>query len=460
MGSCGEMESRRASASVGPRKLRVALFSGNYNYVREGANQALNLLVRHLEEEAGHTVRVYSPVTSTPAFEPAGTLVPVPSVALPIRSEFRLALGLPAAIRRDVIAFRPDLIHVSTPDFLNVRAQTLGKRLRVPVVASLHTCFERYLAYYGLGWTRPAIEAHLRRFYRRSDHVLAPTPSLVATMAETLGEDRVSLWSRGVDHELFNPIRRNEGWRRQQGWSPDDVVVLFLGRLVLEKGVEAFVSIVRDLQSRDSRICPLVIGAGPAEAPFRTLKRVRITGHLQQGELATAVANADIMLNPSTTEAFGNVVLEAMASGVAVVSADVPSARALIDDGRTGILCPAHGRKNFHEVIAELVASPDSRDRLGREACSESKRYSWAAASESVDRTYHALLERTSAQDRRGPAPQPRLHARRTPSRVMTVLEADRRRVPTHSPHSPSELQPSDEGGLPSCGGTTQHWPV
>ena len=94
--------------------MRIALFSGNYNYIREGANQALNRLVRYLENKAGHSVRVYSPVTDTPAFEPAGTLVPVPSIALPVRSEFRLALGLPRVIRRDLRSFSPQVVHVST----------------------------------------------------------------------------------------------------------------------------------------------------------------------------------------------------------------------------------------------------------------------------------------------------------------------------------------------------------
>src|SRR5215210_8284368 len=137
----------------------VALFSGNYNYLREGANQALNRLVRFLEEEEGHSVRVYSPVTGTPAFEPAGTLIPVPSIALPVRSEFRLALGLPRAIRDDVRRFSPHLIHVSTPDILGTRAQTFAKQLGVPVVASMHTRFETYLDYYGLGRARPLMEA-------------------------------------------------------------------------------------------------------------------------------------------------------------------------------------------------------------------------------------------------------------------------------------------------------------
>ena len=134
--------------------MRVALFSGNYNYVREGANQALNRMAAYAEDN-GHEVRAYSPVTDTPAFEPQGELVPVPSIQLPVRCEFRLALGLPEAIRRDVRRFAPDVIHVSTPDILGTRAQTLAKRMGVPLIASLHTRFETYFEHYGLGWARP-----------------------------------------------------------------------------------------------------------------------------------------------------------------------------------------------------------------------------------------------------------------------------------------------------------------
>src|SRR5215210_6369190 len=139
--------------------IRVALFSGNYNYLREGANQALNRLVDDLESGGDARFRIYSPVTDSPAFEPAGTLVAVPSIPLPVRSEFRLALGLPRAIRDDVRRFSPHLVHVSTPDILGTRAQTFAKQLGVPVVASMHTRFETYLDYYGLGRARPLMEA-------------------------------------------------------------------------------------------------------------------------------------------------------------------------------------------------------------------------------------------------------------------------------------------------------------
>jgi glycosyltransferase involved in cell wall biosynthesis len=373
--------------------MRIALFSGNYNYVREGANQALNRLVRYLEDQ-GHRIRVYSPVTDTPAFEPEGELVPVPSVRLPVRGEFRLALGLAPHLREDIRRFAPDLVHVSTPDILDSRAQTFAKRLGVPVVASMHTRFETYFSYYGMHWARPLAETHLRRFYRRSDHVLAPTPGLVADMERLRGDDRVSLWSRGVDRELFDPERRDTEWRRAQGWSDDDVVLLFFGRLVIEKGVDDFTATALCLRERGVRVRPLIVGAGPARGAFDALDDSVFTNHLDGAELARAVASADVLLHPSRTEAFGNVVLEAMASGLAVVCADADSARALVEDGRTGFLCPADNADSFVAIITELAGNPAQRREIGAAARDASSRFSWDAASQSVLRAYESLIAR------------------------------------------------------------------
>lgn len=371
--------------------MRIALFSGNYNYVREGANQALNRLVaRGLEK--GHSFRIYSPVTDTPAFEPEGDLVPVPSIALPLRGEFRLALGLPRQVREDVRRFAPDIIHVSTPDILGTRAQTFAKQLGVPVMASLHTRFETYFEHYGLGWARPLAEAHLRRFYRRSDHVLAPTAGIVAEMEAMRGDKCVSLWSRGVDCELFNPERRNPGWRRGQGFGDDHVVLLFFGRLVLEKGVRDYVAIVERLRSRGVAVRPLVVGDGPARNLFAELGDAVLTGHLEGPELASAVASADVMIHPSRTEAFGNVVLEAMASGLSIVSADTDSARQLIEHGRSGVLCGSGHPDAFADAVMALAVDPVRRKQLGVEARTASGQFSWSAASDSVLEAYADLV--------------------------------------------------------------------
>ena len=157
-----------------PTDLRVALFSGNYNYVRDGANQALNKLVRHLLD-AGVSVRVYSPTTDTPAFPPEGDLVSVPALPVPGgRAEYKFALGLPKRTRADLEAFAPDLVHLSAPEFLGHAAVKWAKRRGIPTLASLHTRFETYPRYYGLGFIEPWLIRRLTRFYNSVDRVMVP----------------------------------------------------------------------------------------------------------------------------------------------------------------------------------------------------------------------------------------------------------------------------------------------
>lgn len=373
---------------------RIALFSGNYNYVRDGANQALNRLVRHLEEVGGATVRVYSPTTGTPAFDPAGTLVSVRSLPFPGRGEYRVALGLPKAIRRDIEAFAPDLVHLSAPDVLGTQALRFAKEeLGVPVVASLHTRFETYFDYYGLGAVRRWIERHLKRFYAAADYVLVPTVPLLAEMSRNGADNRVRLWGRGVDRNQFNPGRRSRSWRIARGYSDDDVVPLFFGRLVLEKGTDTFSRVITKVRARGHAVRPLVIGEGPARAQLsRALPNAVFTGHLTGEELAMAIASADILINPSLTEVFGNVVLEAMASGLAVVAADGMSTRNIIAPGRTGILCPGGDVDSFADEVCRLIASPDERRRLGKAAADAASAYSWDAVLDSVIDVYREAL--------------------------------------------------------------------
>ena len=368
-------------------KLRIALFSGNYNYLREGANQALNHLVGYLEGR-GHQVRVYSPVTDTPAFEPAGTLVPVPSVTAPFRKEFQIALGMPAVTRRDLEAFAPQLIHVSTPDLLDLRAQTFAKNRGIPIVASLHTRFETYLDYYGLGWLRPVLVAHLDRFYRRADHVLAPTPALIEHVKRIRDDDRVGLFSRGVDRALFNPSRRDPEWRRSQGWADDDPVVMFFGRPVIEKGLDIYIDAVQLLRRSHPKVRALIVGAGPNADRLRAIDGAVLTGHLTGTDLARAVASADIMINPSVTEAFGNVVLEAMASGVAGICADADYSRAIVEPGRTGVLEPSRDPNAYAEAALRLIDHPDERARIGAAARESTAAFTWDAASAAVEAAY------------------------------------------------------------------------
>ena len=368
--------------------LRIALFSGNYNCVRDGANRALNRLVQFLLQH-GADVRVYSPTNKRPAFEPAGHLVSIPSFGIPTRPEYRIAIGLTREIRKDIESFKPTHFHLSAPDFLGTSAQAYAMELGVPVVISHHTQFEAYLEYYGLsalgGWMRRRIG----RFYSGADFVLAPSEAIAMHLRDSLPPERVRLWERGVDRDVFSPEARDLEWRRELGYRDDEVVILFLGRVVVEKGLGVFASIVDELRERGHSIVPLVVGDGPALNWFRErLGDVRTTGHLEDKDLGRAVASADVLVNPSDTEAFGNVNLEAMACGLAIVSADVQSARALLKNGRDGRLVPAREVQAYANKIELLISSPAERSRLGRAAVEASKRYNWNDVLDQVVRTY------------------------------------------------------------------------
>lgn len=373
--------------------LRIALFSGNYNMVRDGANKALNRLVRYLLDH-GAQVRVYSPTIPKPGFDPAGDLVSVRSVAIPTRKEYRLAMGLSKRVRDDIRAFAPNLIHVSAPDILGRSAQTFAAELGVPVVASLHTLFETYLDYYGLAFLRPMGERYLNRFYSRCDYVLAPNELLAADLRRTTGlGDHVHIWSRGVDHNLWNPARRDMGWRRAHGYADDETVPLFFGRLVKEKGLDVFEEVIKVMRARGDRVRPLIVGAGPAGDDMTgRIGEAVFTGHLESAALARAVASADILINPSTTEAFGNVNLEAMASGVALVSADADAARALVTNGETGLLVPATDAAAYADAVEALTGDPDRLRRMARAGVEKSKAYRWSCILDRVIETYRQAV--------------------------------------------------------------------
>lgn len=375
-----------------PGALRVALFSGNYNCVRDGANQALNRLVGYLMEEAGASVRVYSPVAPVPAFAPAGNLVPVRSLAIPGRPEYRLATGLPASGRSDLARFGPNVVHLSAPDGLNFAAQRLARASGIPVVASLHTRFETYFDYYGLRLARPLGERWLRRFYSGCDRILVPTTACAEALgAWGLGE-RCQLWSRGVDHRLFSPERRDPEWRRRHGFGEEDIVPLFFGRLVHEKGLRTFVEIIERLRQRGLPVRPVIVGEGPARRWFvENLANATFTGHLSGEALARAVASTDLLINPSLTEAFGNVTLEAMAAGLPVICPNTGSTRDLVENGVTGLLV-APDADSHAEAAERLVRSPELARRMGSEARRASFRFDWATANRSVWDAYRELL--------------------------------------------------------------------
>jgi len=377
-----------------PEELRVALFSGNYNYVRDGANQALNRLVGFLLHQGAH-VRVYSPTVEHPAFPPTGDLVSVPSVPFPGRPEYRLGIGVPARVRRDLAKFDPNVLHLAVPDIVGHRALTWARKRKIPVVSSVHTRFDTYLQYYGLQFLEPTTRGIMRRFYRRCDAIVVPAESTAAILRAQRMNKFISIWSRGVDRSQFNPEMRSLEWRRAHGIADDDMVVVFLGRLVLEKGIDVFCDAIDAARGRGVTLKVLAIGDGPARDYFQErLPDAIFTGQLTGKELGTALASSDVFLNPSITETFGNVTLEAMASGLPVAAAAASGATCLVQDGVTGILGEGADIDGFADALTAYQRDPALRARHGKAGLAFAKMMDWDEINGALMHVYERAIER------------------------------------------------------------------
>jgi phosphatidylinositol alpha 1,6-mannosyltransferase len=367
--------------------LRVALFSGNYNYVRDGANQALNRLSGYLLSQ-GAKVRIYSPKSKTPAFPSIGKVVGVPAIPFPGRGEYRVPLGIPWKVQRDLKEFGANMFHISSPEFLGHRAVTLARKWDIPVVASVHTRFETYFRYYNMAFMEPFVEAMIRRLYRRCDAIFAPSESMAQVLREQRMSYDVGIWSRGVETDIFSPARRNMDWRRSIGIADDEVVICFIGRIVMEKGLDVFAESMDALQRRGVKARVLVIGEGPAREWFtsRLQDNALFIGFQRGEDLARAIASSDMLLNPSVTETFGNVTLEAMACGLPVVAARATGSLSLVEDNITGRLIRPGANESFAQALQYYCANLDARAAAGAAGRSVSERYAWDAVN-------HALVE-------------------------------------------------------------------
>ena len=378
-----------------PTDLRVALFSGNYNYVRDGANQALNRLVGYLLRQGVH-VRVYAPTVENPAFPATGDLVSIPAIPIPGREEYRLPIALPARVKRDLKAFAPNVVHVSSPDIVAHRAVTWARKNKVAAVASVHTRFETYLAYYHLQLIEPEVRGILRRFYSRCELVLAPAESTAAILrAQRMNRD-IEIWGRGIDRDQFNPARRDLEWRRSLGIGDEEFVIAFLGRVVMEKGLDVFADTIRTLEARGVPHRVLVIGEGPARPWFeQQLPDAIFLGQQTGADLARALASSDVLLNPSVTEAFGNVTVEAMACELPVVAAIASGTTNIVRHNKTGLLVEASDIDAFADALERYARDPGLRRRHGHSGLVIAKTMDWDKINSAVIRAYqHAIVKR------------------------------------------------------------------
>lgn len=383
------------------RDLRIALFSGNYNYVRDGANQALNRLVGYLLRQ-GARVRVYAPTVAEPAFPATGDLISVPAFAIPGRSEYRVPALLSPRVRADLKAFNPNVVQISSPDFVAHRAVTWARHRRIPVLASVHTRFETYFRYYNMAWLEPVVEALLRRLYRRCDALVAPSESMAQVLRDQRMNYDIDIWSRGVDREIFDPGHRSLEWRRSLGIGDDEVLVGFHSRLVMEKGLDVFSDTIDELRRKGVKHRTLIVGDGPARAWLEArLPQAVFAGFMAGQDLGKAVASMDVLFFPSTTETFGNVSLEAMASGLPVVAAAATGSQNLVANGRSGRLIRPGAVHQFAEALQAYIEDAALRRAHGAAGELRSRDFSWDQINQVVADTYIRLIRQKAALTRR-----------------------------------------------------------
>lgn len=375
--------------------LRVALFTGNYNHIPDGVSRTLNRVVAFLEKQ-NVPVLVFGPTVDEPPMKHAGELVPVPSLPIPGRPEYRISLGFPAKVRCRLEEFAPTLIHIATPDFLGRKALKWGLKHDIPVVATYHTHFASYLKYYRLNVLERGLWHYLRNFYIRCSEIYVPSRSIIDILEEHGITENIKLWKRGVETHRFHPKHRSLEWRRSLGIADEEIVICYVSRLVWEKAPDVYARVLTELTQKGYPVRALVAGDGPARDGLKAMlpDNTVYTGHVEGDDLPRAYASSDIFLFPSDTETFGNVTLEAMACGIPTICADATGSRTLVQDGETGFLIEPGNVDAFTDTAKRLVEDADLRVRMGQSARQTAEQYDWEEVLNRLLNYYQDVLER------------------------------------------------------------------
>ncbi|WP_373387716.1 glycosyltransferase family 4 protein [Pseudomonas alcaligenes] len=295
---------------------------------------------------------------------------------------------------------RPDVLYIATEGPLGLSALRAARRLGIPVVSGFHTNFQQYSDHYGLGLLSRLLTGYLRWFHNRSRLTLVPSPSQRLEL-QRRGFERLELLARGVDGQQFHPMRRSAELRAEWGLGENEIAVLHVGRLAAEKNLQLLVRAFRSLQQSlpQRRLKLVLVGDGPLRPQLQAeLPDALFCGVRRDAELAEHYASGDLFLFPSLSETFGNVVLEALASGLAVVAFDQAAAAQHIRHGHNGALATPGDETAFIEAAHWLLEDAESLRRVRLNARRHAGQQGWA----SIVEQFEAHLR----QARIAPAPE------------------------------------------------------
>jgi glycosyltransferase involved in cell wall biosynthesis len=360
-------------------RVKVAIFSDTFYPQINGVANTLKRLTDHLEKRNIEYMLFIPGTAEGISYPNAAEFLSIPFLFYP---ECRTAVANPRKITEKMQKFSPDIVHIATPLTMGLYGIHAANKLGIPVTGSYHTHFDQYLKLYKCQWLSPLFWKYMKWFHRSFRRIFVPSKD-TKRILEAQGMHPVSLWTRGVDSRLFHPDRDREAARRKFGIK-EPHILLYAGRLAPEKDLGTLLKTMGCIpEGIRERVHWLIVGDGPEFHPFakETAGRgdVTMTGYVTGEELAGLYAAADLLVFPSSTETFGNVVLEALSSGTPAVVADKGGPAEIISDGRTGRICPAGRSESFADAIQELLENPAMLASMSREARKFAERQSWEA---------------------------------------------------------------------------------
>lgn len=381
------------------KTLRIAVVTETYPPEINGVSMTISRMVAGLQQRQ-HQIQLIRPRQNrqdNAASEPNFEEVLQRGVSIPRYDSLKMGLPAKQALLRLWSLKRPDIVHIVTEGPLGWSALSAAAKLKIPCSSDFHTNFHSYSRHYGIGWLKRPIVAYLRKFHNRTQSTLVPTASMRDNL-EQHGYRNLRVVSRGVDTRLFHPGRRSAALRQQWGVRPQQPVAMYVGRLAPEKNLP----VVLQAFSRMQATCPearlVLVGDGPARASLQAGNPALIFAGMRVGEdLAAHYASGDIFLFPSTTETFGNVTVEAMASGLAVIAYDYAAAAEHIEHSKNGLLAGFDNPREFASLATNLVNARERIAQMGRSARETAERIDWEYVHDDFEA---ALLDIVTTQDR------------------------------------------------------------
>lgn len=330
-------------------------------------------------------------------------IVQIPSIPFPLYPDYYLPISGLERFEKELTAFKPDLIHLHSPDTSAWMAVRYAQKNNIPIIATYHTDFAGYAPYYHLSSLKPVIWSLLKNLYQKLDLITCSTQVSI----EELKAHRITnttLFPFGADLEHFSPSLRSEEFRKKYVTDADTKIVLFVARLVSEKNLVRLVKTYELLRSHHANIAMIVVGDGPSRSSLeREMPGAVFLGSLQRTELATVYASCDIFLFPSDTETFGLVTLEAMASGLVPVVAAAGGSKAVVTSSVNGLTADPKNANQFYKHIRFLLEHPEDYERLRAAALRSTQHLNWDQALERLFAIYADVIARHASAPNRKP---------------------------------------------------------